>query len=126
MEQIQVLTSDKLSFNSARTELTIQGLTENGPAVLIGTVIQSKVTAKIKRKNIVTKITIDKSADPTSGVVDAVGFAGTTLNDGLTHGDFPFGTRVQDNTISLNKADAHTVHAIYESIDVNDPSAIWY
>ena len=46
----QVLTSDKLSFNSARTELTIQGLTGNGPAVLIGTVIQSKVTAKIKKK----------------------------------------------------------------------------
>ena len=118
----QVLTSDKFSFNAARTELTIKGLTGNGPAVLIGTVLQTKVTAKIKRKNIVTKITIDKSIDPTSGI-DAVGFAGTTLNDGLTHGDFPFGTRVQDDTISLNKADAYTVHAIYESIDVNDPSA---
>ena len=118
----QVLTTDKLSFNGARTELTIKGLTGSGPAVLIGTVLQTKVTAKIKRKNVVTKITVDKSVDPTSGI-DAVGFAGTTLNDGLTHGDFPFGTRVQDDTISLNKADCYRVHAIYESIDVNDPAS---
>ena len=116
----QILTSDKLSFNSSRTELTIKGLSGNGPAVLIGTVLQTKVTAKIKRKNIVQKITVNKSIDPTSGI-DAVGFAGTTLNDGLTFGDFPFGTRVQDDTISLNKVDAYRVHAVYESIDVNDP-----
>ena len=118
----QVLTNDKLSFNTARTELTIQGLTGSGPAVLVGTVLQSKVTSKIKRKNIVTKITVDKSVDPTSGI-DAVGFAGTTLNDGLDFGNFPFGTRVQDNTISLNRPDAYTVHGVYESIDVNDPTS---
>ena len=118
----QVLTNDKLSFNTARTELTIQGLTGSGPAVLVGTVLQSKVTSKVKRKNIVTKITVDKSIDPTSGI-DAVGFAGTTLNDGLEFGTFPFGTRVQDNIISLNRPDAYTVHGVYESIDVNDPSS---
>jgi len=118
----QILTNDKLSFNAARTELTIKGLSGSGPAVLVGTVLQSKVTAKIKRKNIVSKIIVDKSIDPTSGI-DAVGLAGTTLNDGLDFGDYPFGTRVQDNTISLNKPDAYTVHAIYESIDVNDPAS---
>ena len=46
----QVLTTDKLSFNGARTELTIKGLTGSGPAVLIGTVLQTKVTARLKEK----------------------------------------------------------------------------
>ena len=31
--------------------------------------------------------------------------------------------RVQDDIISLNKADCYRVHAIYESIDVNDPAS---
>ena len=117
----QILTKDKFTFNTARTEVTIQGLTGSGSAVLIGTVLQSKLTAKIKRKNIVNKITINKSSDPTSGV-DAVGFAGTTLNDGLEYGNYPFGTRVQDDTISLNKPDAYVVHAIFESINVDAPT----
>jgi len=118
----QILTSDKFSFNTARTEVTIIGLSGSGPAVLIGTVLQNKVTSKIKRKNIVHKLIIDKSVDPISGI-DAVGFAGTTLNDGLDFGNYPFGTRVQDETISLNKPDVYTVHAVYESVDVNNPSS---
>ena len=118
----QTLTSDKFSFNSARTELTIQGLTGTGAAVLVGTVSQNKVSSKVKRKNIVQKLLVDKSSNPISGI-DKVGFAGTTLNDGLEYGNYPFGTRVQDNVISLNKPDAYLVHAIFESIDVNNPSS---
>ena len=108
----QILTNDKFSFNSARTELTIQGLTGTGTAVLVGTVVQNKLTSKVKRKNIVNKLTIDKSSNPISGT-DKVGFAGTTLNDGLDYGNYPFGTRIQDDVISLNKPDVYIVHAIF-------------
>jgi len=50
-----------------------------------------------------------------------VGAAGTTLNDGLEYGNYPFGTRVQDREISLNVPDVIEIHGIYESVDVNDP-----
>ena len=118
----QILTNDKFSFNSARTELTIQGLTGTGTAVLVGTVVQNKLTSKVKRKNIVNKLIIDKSSNPISGT-DKVGFAGTTLNDGLDYGNYPFGTRIQDDVISLNKPDVYIVHAIFESLDVNAPTS---
>ena len=118
----EVLTRDKFTFNSDRTTVTIKGLAGSGSAVLIGTIVQTQLTSKEKRKNIVTKIVIDKSTDPASGT-DAVGVAGTTLNDGLTYGAFPYGTRVQDNEISLNVPDAFVVHGVYESLDVNDATA---
>tara|TARA_Y100001935_G_scaffold247024_1_gene242352 strand:- start:10921 stop:18507 length:7587 start_codon:yes stop_codon:yes gene_type:complete len=118
----QNLTADKFTFNSDRTTVNIQGLSHSndGKAILIGEVIQNKITSKIKRKNIVKSIIVDKSIDPASGT-DAVGLAGTTLNDGLTYGAFPFGTRVQDEVISLNVPDVYRVHAVYESVDVNQP-----
>ena len=45
----------------------------------------------------------------------ASGIGGTTLNDGLTHGNFPFGTRVQDDIISLNVPDVVKIFGIFES-----------
>ena len=118
----QNLTADKFTFNTDRTTINIQGLSysNDGKAVLIGEIIQNKITSKIKRKNVVNSIIIEKSTDVASGI-DAVGIAGTTLNDGLSYGAFPFGTRVQDDIISLNVPDVFKVHAVYESVDVNQP-----
>ena len=44
------------------------------------------------------------------------------MNDGLTYGNFPFGTRVQDKVISLNAPDIIEIHGIYESTEVNPTS----
>tara|TARA_B100001564_G_scaffold121475_1_gene101360 strand:- start:25870 stop:33417 length:7548 start_codon:yes stop_codon:yes gene_type:complete len=118
----QVLTADKFTFSADRTSLTLKGLSGSGVAVLIGTIFQTSLTSKIKRRNIVSKVIVDKSVDPASGT-DAVGFAGTTLNDGLVYGNYPYGTRVQDDIISLNVPDGFVVHGVYESVDVNDPQS---
>ena len=45
------------------------------------------------------------------------------LNDGLTFGSYPFGTRVQDEKISLNTPDVLDILGIFESTDTSDPSA---
>ena len=36
---------------------------------------------------------------------------------------YAFGTRVQDEIISLNTPDAISIHGIFESTDVEDPSS---
>ena len=51
------------------------------------------------------------------------GVGATTLNDGLTSGNFPIGTRVQDEKISLNEADVIGIHGIFESNDNSEASA---
>ena len=42
---------------------------------------------------------------------------------GLTFGNFPFGTRVQDSIISLGVPDAMILYGVFESLDGNDPQA---
>ena len=51
------------------------------------------------------------------------GIGTTTLNDGLTYGNYPFGTRVQDERISLNAPDVIEIHGIFESADTTNPSS---
>ena len=45
------------------------------------------------------------------------------LNDGLTFGSYPFGTRVQDEKISLNTPDVLDILGVFESTDTSDPSS---
>ena len=116
----ETLTADKITFNAAQTTLTIKGLAGTGDATLIGSINQINLASKIKRRNISNQIIINKSSNIQSGT-DAIGAGGTTLNDGLTYGNYPFGTRVQDEVISLNIPDGLFVHGVYESVDVNDP-----
>ena len=114
----EVLTSDKFAFANGATELQIYNLgSDDTGAQLIYTVKKIKPVAKKKKKNRVNSIIIDKSKLVGSGI------GATTLNDGLTYGNYPFGTRVQDKTISLNVGDVISIHAIYESADTSAPSA---
>jgi hypothetical protein len=73
---------------------------------------KSNIKAKKKIKNRVKTLVVDKSINPASGT------GSTTLNDGLSYGDYAFGTRVQDNVISLNTPDIIEIHGIYETSDV--------
>jgi hypothetical protein len=113
----EVLTSDRVNILSNGTQLQILNLetaSDSNPT-LIATLIKSKPTAKVKRKNRVNSIIIDKSK------YDGSGIGSTTLNDGLTGGDtnssYPFGTRVQDEIISLNVPDILEIHGIFQAAD---------
>jgi hypothetical protein len=113
----EVLTSDKFDFINGSTQIQIYNLGSNGNATLVATLRKIKPKSKIKLKNRVNSILIDKSKYEASGI------GATTLNDGLTYGNYPYGTRVQDESISLNVPDIVNVYGVYESRTTADPSA---
>ena len=80
-------------------------------ATLIATLKKEKPKSKVKIKNRVKSVIVDKSKLSSSGA------GSTTLNDGLTFGSYPFGTRVQDEIISLNVPDIIEIHGVFESSD---------
>ena len=81
----------------------------SGSAKLIATLRKSSLIAKKKIKKVSENVDIIRSSNSASGI------GGTTLNDGLTHGNFAFGTRVQDELISLNVPDVVKIFGIFES-----------
>jgi len=115
----EVITSDKFAFTNGNQTLTINGLTGSNDtgATLTTTLRKSKITAKKKINNISQSVVINKSASRASGV------GGTTLNDGLTYGNFPYGTRIQDDIISLNVPDIITIYGVFESTGTTEPFA---
>lgn len=115
----EVLTRDKIAISGNGTQLQILNLgSDDTGATLITTRRKDKVVSKVKYKNRVNTLVIDKSKYAGSGL------GSTTLNDGLTYGNYPFGTRVQDETLSLNNPDVIEILSVYESLDpANTPSA---
>jgi hypothetical protein len=113
---IEVLTEDRLVFSNGSTELTIRGLqTSSGSGKLIATLVDSKVESKSKTRNRIESIVVDKSSYEYSGI-------GTqTSNDGLTFGNYAYGTRVQDEEICLLRPDVIKIYGIYESSSTSDP-----
>ena len=114
------LTADKFTITSpgGKSTLQINGLgTNDTGSTLIATLRKRKPKAKIKVRNRVQSIIVDKSKNVGSGI------GTTTLNDGLTYGNYPFGTRVQDERISLNAPDVIEIHGIFESADTSNPSS---
>jgi len=113
----ETLTSDMFAFIGGGTQLQIYNLGSNDTgATLIATLEKVNPKSKIKRKNRVKSLLINNSKYESSGI------GATTLDDGLTYGDYPYGTRVQDENISLNTPDIIEIHGIYESADTTDPS----
>ena len=86
-------------------------------AKLIATLRKSNIVSKTKIKKVSENVVISKSSNSASGI------GGTTLNDGLTHGNFAFGTRVQDDIISLNVPDVVKIFGIFESNNLDDPDS---
>jgi hypothetical protein len=115
---IEPLTSDKFVITSDGSQLQINGLGSNDTnSVLITTQEKINVSSKAKLKNRVNSIIIDKSSLSSSGI------GTTTRNDNLTFGNYPFGTRVQDNEISLNVPDVIIVHGVFEAQNLQEPAA---
>ena len=114
----EILTQDKFTFTDGSAQVTINGLgTNDTGAQLTATLRKSNVKAKIKSRKEAQSIILSRSKVSGSGTGDE------TLNDGLTYGNFPFGTRIQDRIISLNQPDIIQVYGIFESLDENDPEA---
>jgi hypothetical protein len=110
------LSEDKLVFSNGGRELTIYGLeTSSGTGRLIATLRKVDISSKVKNKNRVKTIIVDKSKYEYSGV------GATTNNDGLTFGTYPYGTRVQDIDICLLEPDVTKLYGIFESNDTSDP-----
>ncbi len=115
---IEVLTSDRVQLTSGSTRLQIYGLTTgDDDATLITTLKKLKPKSKDKIRNRVNSIIVDKSTLSSSGI------GTTTGNDGLTYGNYPYGTRVQDENIAINVPDIISLYKVYESVDTSDPSA---
>jgi len=114
----EVLTSDKFTFSAGSTTLQINNLgPDDTGAKLFATLRKTKIKSKVKRQNRVNTLIVDKSKLVGSGI------GSTTLNNGLTQGNFPYGTRVEDDRISLNKPDVVKVLGIFESVDTSAASA---
>ena len=118
--ELEILSADRFTFSAGNGQIIVSGLTNNGPAKLITTLRKSNISPKIKTKNSVTSITVRNSNNPGSGI------GGTTLNDGLTYGTYPYGTRVQDKVISLGVPDAIMIYGVFigngEDADPESPS----
>jgi hypothetical protein len=113
----EVLTEDKFDFTNGSTQLQIYNLGGNDSATLIVTLEKIKPKSKIKFKNRINTLIVDRSNNQSSGA------GATTLNDGLFYGNYPYGTRVQDEIISLNVPDVINVYAVYESRTTDNASA---
>ena len=114
---IEPLDAADFQFSDART-LQIYNLgSDDVDAQLLTTVKQDKPKAKEKILQRVNSLIVDKSSTEGSGI------GTTTFNDGLTYGSYPWGTRVQDEEISLNTPDVINIHGVFESSDTGNPSA---
>jgi hypothetical protein len=113
---IEPLRRDKFSIiDSSGKQIQFSGLTKSsGNATVIATVRNIKPNSKNKKLNKANTLLITNSKLPSSGI------GTTTLNDGLTYSQV-YGTRVQDEEISLNISDAVRVLAVYESSGSEDP-----
>ena len=110
------LTSDKFEFIAGSTALRINGLSSDGPAKLIATLRKTNIKSKVKNKNTVNTIVVDKSKFAASGI------GASTLNDGLTYGNYAYGTRVQDEDICLLYPDVTKLYGVFESTGTSDPT----
>ena len=85
--------------------------------ILVASLTKIKPKSKVKIKNRVNSIIIDKSK------LEGSGIGATTLNNGLIYGNYPYGTRVEDEDISLNVPDIVEIYGIFESSGTTEPSA---
>ena len=112
---IEPLKQSQISIAADKKTVTFVALSKtSGKANLFATVLKSKVKTKQKKLQDSNVLVISKST------LSASGIGTNTLNDGLTPSTV-FGTRVQDNKISLNVPDACELVAVIESNNSGDP-----
>lgn len=114
---VEPLREDKFFITLGGQSLKINGLSlSSGSAKLIYTIKKLNVKAKVKNRNKVNSIIVDKSKYNFSGVGQ------TTINDGLTFGNYPYGTRVHDEEICLCYPDIIKLLGVFETSSVDEPT----
>lgn len=109
---VETLTNQKVLISG--NTINLQSISENGAAVLTVTFKKQNVKSRKKTFSRCKSLIVNRSTQVGSGI------GSTSLGDGLTYSSI-YGTRVQDDKISLNVPDVVTVLGIYESNDSNDP-----
>ena len=109
------LRASQVVIDNTLKTLTISGLSRTGSATLTATVKRSKLSSKDKTLTRCSNLVINRSKYSGSGITT------TTFNDGLTYSTV-YGTRAQDDEISLNVPDLERVLAVFESDDGSDPT----
>jgi len=110
----ELIRDSQVTFNNDLNEMTISGLSKTGYATLTATVKRSSLSSKEKSLIRCSSIIVSNSKYQGSGI------GSTTFNDGLSYNTV-YGTRVQDEEISLNVSDVFRVLGIFESNDLSDP-----
>ena len=107
----------KVSFNASFKTATIVNLSKatDTNAIFVSTVKKINVTSQTKNLSRCDKLVVSRSKYQYAGV------AGTNFNNGLTYNTV-YGTRIEDNEISLNVPDGLRVHAVFESSTTGDPT----
>ena len=114
---IQKLKESNLVFSSDRKSVTLRRLSNpntSNNTFFVATIKKTEIPTQKKTLSRCSKITITRSQ------LDGSGSGQQTLKDGLTTSSV-YGTRVQDEEISLNVPDVLRVHAIFESNSVSNP-----
>lgn len=110
---IENLTNATFTLSSGGKEAQFTNLTAaSGPCVVITTQIKSNVSSKKKRYSRSNSLIINRTK------------YSSPRNAGLIFNNV-YGTRVDDNQISLNNPDIVEVHAVYESSGTADPEIPW-
>ncbi len=101
--------------------ITVSGINANATGVsgsanstFITTLDKKSVKSKEKKFSTIDSLVISRSKYTSSGI------GTTTLNNGLEYSGV-YGTRVEDDVISLNCPDVYRVYGVYESKDFDDP-----
>ena len=114
MENRITLREPQFVFSNNNRTLTISSLGVTGNVTVTATVKRTVFSSIEKNINRCASLVINRSNDASSGLTT------TTLNDGLTFSRV-YGTRVQDEEISLNVPEVHRVLDIFESDDDTNP-----
>ncbi len=98
------------TFNTTgtpRTSLTVTGLTGVTSARLITSVSKNQAEKKLKNATEMEVMKVERTANSSDNI-----------KYGLTYGSL-YGTRIEDEEVSLGSTDVYRVHAVYESNDDN-------
>ena len=114
----EIILESQVNITTDLKTITINGLSKVGNnAIFTLTCKRSALSSKSKTVSRCNNLVVARSKNKGAGV------GATTFEDGLTWSDaFPYGTRVQDESISLNVPDVTRVLAIFESNDSNAPT----
>ena len=102
--------SSSHSFNTTgtpRTSLTVTGLTGVSSCRMITSVSKNQAEKKLKNATEMEVMKVERTANSSDNI-----------RYGLTYGSL-YGTRIEDEEISLGSTDVYHIHAIYESNDDN-------